>query len=296
LMFFLARLVSFLIVKESLTSAFIGRALNLLVKPSISGQSTSEGKSTQLRMPHALATKLGVYDSGSDEDNTSHPLQEICDQLLLLDNMDAVAERPTDFMLMIQAIEGMKKVSLKDLRVSSASLPRLPYGLCMTVANCPNRFDISAFLLPKNFPLTLHDHPKMAVCSMLLYGEARIRSFSRSPSSSSSPSTFPSDDDDNSGMFTAQLCFDTIKTSEDGPWLLTSNEGNYHEIIPLQDCVMMDIILPPYDEDRDRNCTFYSSIEIEEGRWQLSPLSPADQARIRLPVIVPYKGFKPQLL
>lgn len=290
-MFFLNTLGSFLVVKESLTSAFVGRALSLLVKPCLPSQSTSKAKLTPLRMPHALATKLGVYDSGSDEEGAGHPLQEICDQLLLLENMDAVAERPTDFMPMFRVIEEIRKVSLKDLKISSASLPKLPYGLCINVAECPNRFAISTFLLPKNFPLALHDHPKMAVCSRLLHGEVRIRSFSRLFSNSSPSSSLK---DDEEAGFDVQLCFDTIKTSEDEPWLLSSEEGNYHEIIPLQDSVMMDVILPPYD-DHDRNCTFYSSTEGEEGRWHLTPLPPADQARVRLPVNVPYKGFQPLL-
>lgn len=290
-MFFLIAFGSFLNIKKSLTSVSAGRALNLLVQPILPGQSTSEGKPTKLRMLHSLATKLGVYDSGSDEECTSHPLQEICDQLLLLENIEAVAERPTDFVPMFQVIEAMKKVTLKDLKISSASLSKLPFGLCMTVAECPERFDISAFLLPKNFPLPLHDHPNMAVCSRLLHGKVRIRSFSRMVSSSSSSSS----SDEENGRIEVQVCIDTIKTSADDPWLLSSKVGNYHEIIPLEDCVMMDVILPPYDHDHDRDCTFYSSTEGEESRWQLTPLPPADQARIRLPVNVPCKGFKPSL-
>jgi hypothetical protein len=227
-----------------------------------------------LRMSH-----LKDYHSEAQEE-IHRPLQVICDSLLSIKDFSSVATRPQDCLPIHYALELMNRVTIQDLKVSQSVLSKLPYGVCMTVVEVPHKFDIAAFLLPKGFLLPLHDHPNMAVCSKILLGSVQVRAFSRRRDE------FP----DSEENLVCDQVMSEIKSSADSAWLLSASEGNYHEILPLTDCVMLDILLPPYD-DHDRNCTFYSSSQRVDGLFQLNPLP--QQTRVRLPVNIPYKGFRP---
>jgi hypothetical protein len=90
----------------------------------------------------------------------------------------------------------------------------------------------------------------------------------------------------------AHLEFDTEKKSMDSSWMLTPTDGNFHEILALQDSVMLDVLLPPY-HDHDRPCKFYQS-KREQSNYFLRPVSSNYIAtRLRLPINVPYEGYQP---
>jgi hypothetical protein len=208
------------------------------------------------------------------------PLQNLYDQLSAIDNIWEAARNPTQNEHLCAAVELMNQVRLEDLGISHDFLSNLAYGQSMTIAETPN-FDIAVFMLPKGFVLPLHDHPHMIVCSKLLLGDAHIRSFS------------PMAINDH-GDIKAQLETDLKKSAIDSAWMLTPKLGNIHEITPVTDCVMLDILLPPYN-DRHRPCKFYHAKVLDEksGCYVLRSLPMHYIQRIPLPLLIPYVGYRP---
>jgi hypothetical protein len=222
---------------------------------------------------------------GDDEtENTSlHPFQKIFDNMQRLNNVQEVLQSPYSHPLVIRAIRHMNQVKLEDLGIDGSYVQSLTAGQCMTVLES-RRFDIAAFLLPAGFKLHLHDHPNMVVCSKLLHGSASIKSFSRVKKRKN-------------GDVDARLEVDMQKSVTDEPWLLTPRHGNYHEITPLTECVMLDILLPPYD-DEQRPCHFYHAVkknvdESSESNYLLKRLTYEEQLQIELPYPVTYIGYRP---
>ncbi len=258
------------------------------------------------------AKSLNIFNDTSDQ---AHPIQAIYNLLSSLTDIETVCHRPMDSLPLTQVLNLMPRVQLQHLGIPSSAVGRLRHGISMKVAEKLDMFDIAAFVLPKGFTLHLHDHPNMTVCSKLLLGEVHIRSFSRTKRSrdNSDPPTPSSSDarnkqdsmhladnehkgsDSSSENIECTLTVNMVKTAEDAPWFLTPEDGNYHEITPLTDCVLLDILLPPYD-DHDRNCNFYEAEQILPESWLLKPL-PLEvilQQRERFPLPVQYKGYRPR--
>jgi hypothetical protein len=173
----------------------------------------------------------------------------------------------------------MKNVSLHHLGVDETYLNNLTFAQCMIVVET-EKFDVAAFLLPAGFILSLHDHPKMVVCSKLICGSVSIRSFTKIQN-------LPNDE-----MLTKLEMLE--KTNADEPWFLSPNKGNFHEITPLTPCVLLDILLPPYN-DTDRQCNYYSALkkDTDPSNWVLKALPPMLQDQVQQPYMVPYTGYKP---
>lgn len=313
---------------ESLSKALItSRRLSDLNKsPEKEGTGVATPRTTQrIRRSRAEQTLVASKLSATPSDDTvfsKHPLQAIYDILAAVPDILTVASSPREAECIWDIMRLLPRITLADLKISPPVIARLPYGVCMSIAGQADRFDITAFLLPKGFTLPLHDHPHMMVCTKLLMGEARIRSFSRlHPTPPPTPSI--SDDDDYSGgnrstgdmdvdyearhnpetnrrkslsdderdIFDLRL--DEVKTASGDPWLLTAEDCNFHEITPLTDCVMLDVLLPPYDEEKERNCNFYTSLQRADGYWSLQPMTPSQTESIKLPVNVAYRGITP---
>lgn len=220
---------------------------------------------------------------------TQHPFQSIYNSLSQVRNLQEALQDPTANEFINQAISSLNQVQLEDLAIERSYIESLTAGQCMTVFES-SHFEIAAFLLPAGFKLHLHDHPNMVVCSRLLHGSALIRSYSRLKKRKN-------------GDVDARLEVDMNKDMHDEPWMLTPRHGNYHEIIPRTECVMLDILLPPYDDDL-RQCNFYEarkkeSVENGDGEgsnknnYLLRKLSHSEQLAIQLPYMVNYSGFRP---
>eukprot|EP00349_Pseudokeronopsis_sp_Brazil_P012211 CAMPEP_0202978618 /NCGR_PEP_ID=MMETSP1396-20130829/84982_1 /ASSEMBLY_ACC=CAM_ASM_000872 /TAXON_ID= /ORGANISM="Pseudokeronopsis sp., Strain Brazil" /LENGTH=230 /DNA_ID=CAMNT_0049717651 /DNA_START=47 /DNA_END=736 /DNA_ORIENTATION=- len=206
-----------------------------------------------------------------------HPLQQIYDILSRIDDIEAASMRPIESKELTQVRGLMSKVQIQHLGIPmNAMNGRLKGCYSLQVALMPNMFEIAAFVLPRDFKIHLHDHPSMTVCSKLLLGEVHIRSFSREKRRDSDSTAFCDCSDDSGksshGEYKASedsiectLCISDRKTYLDEPWLLTPDDGNFHEITAITNCILLDILLPPYD-NHDRNCTFYQSSE-NMGRW-----------------------------
>lgn len=140
----------------------------------------------------------------------------------------------------------MSSVSLDDLGFKGYKFNK---QVCVNIAQHGN-FHIAAFLLPKGKLLPIHDHPKMAVCSKLIGGELKVRSFTTTSSEPLSPKAKTCID--------VELSEDSIKTPADDAWVISSTKNNYHEFTALSDCVILDVLIPPYAYP-ERTCTYYSA-------------------------------------
>lgn len=221
----------------------------------------------------------------------NHPLQLIFDALYPLqkiENLEVMTPHIT------AAMYHMQKVKLNHLSISPSRIESLRYAKCMSIYES-NNFDVAAFLLPKGYVLHLHDHPHMMVCTKMLAGAISIRSFSKREASPHSPHSSPVGE----GEFLGRLEFDQHKSVEDDPWYLTPKHGNFHEITALSNCVMLDILLPPYHDD-NRPCTYYSASKLQQTDgttdWILRPLPAMFQDAIELPQGITYTGYVPRSL
>lgn len=143
----------------------------------------------------------------------------------------------------------------------------------MTVASC-QAFDVAVFILPGGKSLPLHDHPKMTVLSKLLTGGLSVRAYTPDPIS---PKLH-------------LLALDTVKLPEHEGWFLTPTQGNIHEFAAVDTAVILDVLMPPYDEDKGRPCNYYTA-SPEGGAWRLS----AAPEPASLPMGTMYFGYRPSL-
>lgn len=113
-------------------------------------------------------------------------------------------------------------------------------------------FDVALFTLPPHTQLSPHSHPGMVVLSRVLHGAMKVQSFQPI---------------DSGPAAVAGLCIETsMDCSVDSPtWYLTPSHGNVHKF-STQDtpCVLLDVILPPYDDEAGRPCRFYESNEVDQ--------------------------------
>eukprot|EP00298_Acanthocystis_sp_HF-20_P009838 c18531_g1_i2.p1 GENE.c18531_g1_i2~~c18531_g1_i2.p1 ORF type:complete len:141 (-),score=41.17 c18531_g1_i2:42-464(-) len=87
------------------------------------------------------------------------------------------------------------------------------------------------FLFPAKTLIPFHDHPKMSVITLNLFGSARVRVLN--PES-------------NKGKLEAFEVLDRVTNAGE---MLTCfpNHGNIHQIEAITNFAMLDIFLPPYD-------------------------------------------------
>lgn len=225
-------------------------------------------------------------------DETS-PLQQLREEL---DSDSPQRER---------CLHQMSKVTLRDLGLEN--MAPLTHQLCMSIVES-EKFHLAAFLIPKRKQIPLHDHPNMNVYSKLVIGELKTRSFTRVHN------------DGKSGGPVVRLYEDAVRTPSAQPWFITEQEGNYHEFTALEDCVILDVLCPPYSYP-SRPCTFYTMQEApghsriaaaaggslvtsddtkprlipeEQQLWELRAVSEDWVVQqYGLPVGAPYRGYVP---
>jgi len=122
------------------------------------------------------------------------------------------------------------------------------------------------------------------VCSKLIYGSLRVKSFS--PVQVKEPSDEPN-------TVIASLDTDDIKSTADNPWLLTPIVGNVHEFEAQSNCVIFELLLPPYDVS---GCKFFSEeiVQLDESqnRYKLTEI-PECAVTAGLPTVTSYFGYTP---
>ena len=120
-------------------------------------------------------------------------------------------------------------------------------------------YAIAAFVLAPGARIPLHDHPGMTVLSKVVRGSLQVTSFDVGADGKARRSS-------------------SIMTSADGPAALFPCVNNVHEFRAGADgaCVL-DVIVPPYDEDAGRACHYFEAAVIGDGVFRLREVpEPAD--------------------
>eukprot|EP00931_Biecheleriopsis_adriatica_P029061 TRINITY_DN17307_c0_g1_i1.p1 TRINITY_DN17307_c0_g1~~TRINITY_DN17307_c0_g1_i1.p1 ORF type:complete len:219 (+),score=25.98 TRINITY_DN17307_c0_g1_i1:137-793(+) len=101
------------------------------------------------------------------------------------------------------------------------------------------------FLLRRGASIPLHDHPGMHVFGRLLFGRMKVLSFDLLGSAGER------------GSIPASCQGETTLGPEPVTYGLSPDKGNIHELQAIDDCAFFDILTPPYDPARGRDCTYY---------------------------------------
>ena len=137
------------------------------------------------------------------------------------------------------------------------------------VSEVPNKYSVGIFIFPPNARIPLHDHPGMVVLSRVLYGDLDRVSLDLVRDQ-------PQEIDDASSWFPRwnkrKLPIGSRRAYLNGHDHLQAPdvtalfpfEGQLHEFrAGANGAAILDVLLPPYDEGHNRDCTFYN-IQIDE--------------------------------
>ena len=120
-------------------------------------------------------------------------------------------------------------------------------------------YAIAAFVLAPHAKIPLHDHPGMTVLSKVVRGSMHVTSFDVGADGKARRSS-------------------SIMTSADGPAALFPSVNNVHEFrAGAGGAVVLDVIVPPYDEDAGRACHYFEAVSLRGGVFELREIpEPAD--------------------
>ena len=153
-------------------------------------------------------------------------------------------------------LDRMSAVDAAALNIDDVQRP----GACTYLGIVENdEYAIAAFVLAPHAKIPLHDHPGMTVLSSVISGSLRVTSFDVGADGKARRSS-------------------SIMTSADGPAALFPCQDNVHEFVAGADgaCVL-DVIVPPYDEDAGRACHYFEAVAIGDGVFRLREVpEPAD--------------------
>jgi hypothetical protein len=177
---------------------------------------------------------------------------------------------------------------------SLKSEPATPVVRYIHLKEIPDQYSMGIFVFPPHARIPLHDHPGMCVISRVLYGEVHRRSldlpsnanvgtpstpetrrrayfrtlrqtnlssYNRKDSSTSSCADPVSDAA--SSRVLSKIPVETIVAPD--CTVLYPHVGNLHEFIAgPKGAAVLDVLLPPYDADHHRDCTFYDIVEDDD--------------------------------
>lgn len=99
------------------------------------------------------------------------------------------------------------------------------------------------FVMEAGARIPLHDHPEMYVFGRQLFGKMRVVSYGW--------------EDGPAASARARLHDDAVLGPLPTTYSLGPGDGNIHELHALEDSAFFDVVLPPYDPARGRDCTYY---------------------------------------
>ena len=153
-------------------------------------------------------------------------------------------------------LTAMSAVDAAALGIDDVQRP----GACTYLGIVENdEYSIAAFVLQPGARIPLHDHPGMTVLSKVVRGSLQVTSFDVGADGKARRSS-------------------SIMTSADGPAALFPSVNNVHEFrAGAGGAVVLDVIVPPYDEDAGRACHYFEAVAIGDGVFRLREVpEPAD--------------------
>ena len=124
-------------------------------------------------------------------------------------------------------------------------------------------FQICTFIIPKGMEIPLHNHPEMTVLSKCLYGSARVQKYKWADGKY--------EDTTACKPRGCHLVSDDVIVASGGGIQVCSPEENIHRIVAITDVAILDVFVPPYDVNGDRDCTYYDldGTENEEAETEI---------------------------
>ncbi|KAG2579437.1 plant cysteine oxidase 3-like [Panicum virgatum] len=144
------------------------------------------------------------------------------------------------------------ELSPKGARLLSArAFTRITY---VHIHQCED-FSMGVFCFPAGATLPLHDHPEMVVLSKLLYGSVRVRSYDwvAAPPCSAARKC---------GLARVVAADEVRRAPCEASVLFPRSGGNLHAFTAVTPCAILDVLTPPYSEERGRPSTYFSDVPI----------------------------------
>ena len=209
--------------------------------------------------------------------NRHNNVQIIYNNLLNITHLQKTIHNPSLDSNILTCLEAMNHLTLEELGIGKA-IPLQSFNdpVCMEICHV-SQFTLAVFILPAGSRLPIHDHPQMCVLCKLVTGSLTYRSFTAESSLEDSKEE------------TLYECTEVIKSAKDSSWYLTPTRGNFHELIAHENCVLFDVLLPPYQEP-DRPCSYFQAHPTAEhsDKWRLEKLE--EEPYDLLPYGIPYLG------
>ncbi|OEU15212.1 hypothetical protein FRACYDRAFT_261575 [Fragilariopsis cylindrus CCMP1102] len=225
-------------IREALERIDPQRLLDLELIPESSLSTTSSSSQSQSHSQSRLGPRIkdGVY------------CRPICDQIRPKLSMDD-GEDDDDG---IDMNDSDKEYSIDDRK----SVVRY-----LHIAEVPDQYTIGIFVFGPNECIPLHDHPEMCVLSRVLYGDLQRLSLDldRGGEEKGKPLTtaVAAAAAEEKGV----IILDFLQAPDVAA--LYPYEGNLHEFVAgPHGAAVLDVLLPPYDDEQKRDCTFYKIQDI----------------------------------
>jgi len=159
----------------------------------------------------------------------------------------------------------LDELTATDLGLSPSHLPAAPAIGYQHIYEDQD-LSVGIFMLPKGTSIPLHDHPQMTVLSKLLFGKLDVVSFD-----------MPSDHAQVQGrhkldefgllkgrhprkLHCGPCKREVLEAPAPTEWLHPL-QGNIHQFTALEDCAILDILTPPYEDAAGRSCHYYKVME-----------------------------------
>lgn len=184
---------------------------------------------------------------------------------------------PSDFPDTIAKLEELrlllKSIPLSELGIAVKSKKKLKDNSTTYIHIYEDTiFSLGIFCLPAGSTLPLHDHPHMSVLTRVLYGQLEVDSYDWKDGTGSRPGTV---EEEGRGREVVHVMDNEHIGPDNCPLVLLPNGGgNIHSFKAITHCAVLDLIVPPYDAQNGRGCTYYNKRQDADGRISLQKLVP----------------------
>jgi predicted metal-dependent enzyme (double-stranded beta helix superfamily) len=174
----------------------------------------------------------------------------------------------------------LKSVPLSELGITDKSKKKLKDNSATYIHIYEDTvFSLGIFCLPAGSAIPLHDHPHMSVLTRVLYGQLEVDSYDWKDGKGSRPGTV--EESQNGGREVVHVLDSQQVGPDNCPLVLLPNGGgNIHSFKAITHCAVLDLIVPPYDAQNGRGCTYYTKRQDADGRILMQKLVPEPTVEI----------------